>query len=74
MRLAVRVPRISRAVESGLQLLPLAPRRRAHAQIFGPMTQRPGHVHLPNMGQLGFFQAKSAPYLTDRYSRKEPLV
>jgi nucleoside-diphosphate-sugar epimerase len=56
-RLAVRLSRAGPVVESGLRFLSPAQRERARAHIFGPLTRRPGHVHIPNMGQLSFFEA-----------------
>jgi nucleoside-diphosphate-sugar epimerase len=50
---------IKNVLQSMLNVAPATTRAYVQAQLFGPITRRPGHTHLPDRGHLEFLLARS---------------
>jgi nucleoside-diphosphate-sugar epimerase len=58
IRLAARIGPVRDLLNAALGALPRNSREQARDRLFGPVASRRGHVHLPNLGQLGFLQSR----------------
>lgn len=59
-QVVARIGPASKLMQKLLRVLPKASGQDVHARLFGPITQRRGHVHFPNPGHLGFLQGRTA--------------
>ncbi len=60
LRRAAQVGKVRKLVRSGLAAAPAGWRQAAEARLLSPITRRPGHVHMPGPGRLGFLQSRAA--------------
>jgi nucleoside-diphosphate-sugar epimerase len=58
-RRAAQREAIKKVLQATLKVVPARARTHVQVQLFGPITRRRGHIHLPDRGHLEFLRARS---------------